>query len=920
MRRITFLLANALRYGAAKRNQFSYSEESRFIPIVTDQNERICVCVSDERKKYLIESIQDQLALGRSLEEIARKLRPIAADDEIESAVTAFKEQSAAVKATRIVNTLENDPDFETWYQGPSSSSDSHWQLLTEVLRNKKTRPWNDDMIRSLDHSSSTVVAHLAPPKSQVPRAVKGLVLGYVQSGKTANFSAVISKSVDAGYKLIIVFAGMHNILRLQTQARLHEEIVLPKESACTTLTRVDENGDFQKKLAVRANRVLGVGDGFTLVVLKKNASVLRNFIAWLEEASPETLQACPTLVIDDESDQASVNTNRPEDDPTAINDRIRNILKKFSVVSYVGYTATPFANVLIDASVTDDLFPKDFLVSLEKPLGYVGTEELFGRDAVEPQGALEGLPVIRTIADNEAARFAPKRKGAKTSHGEDEIAPSLLEALDSFVVACSARLSRNQWKHMTMLVHTSHLVARHMVLKDAFDRLVLDMKMDRQTESDELKARLKEIWEKDYQPVSLRFKAAKALDFAAIWKNSEKFIERLEVVMENHASEERLTYDRPDPFWGIVIGGNTLSRGLTLEGLTTSYFVRGSKGYDTLLQMGRWFGYRPDYVDLTRIYVTDDLQAKFFHLATVEQEVRDEIKTMAANRERPIDVGLKIRTHPSMTVTSNLKMQAAKTGSLTYSATKIQALYMNLKDGKCLRENVQSVTQLLDSVEKYHGTPVDSGFDDFSACLLYRDVSPELIFQFLERYKFSGANIRFTSKMISDYIHDLNKVGELTKWSVAVMSSKSGTSFELGSGRKVFMVDRSIMKRSKSDRDPRAQHLKVITAPWDELIDLKDKLPDPDVRNTDQISKVESPATETYFRQNVRPKERGLLLLYALNPHLEMTDETEKGHIESLSQTMPIRAASNAIAVAFVFPRTSNSKSTYSYIVNGTV
>jgi len=878
--------------------------------------------MSEERKQYLIDSIQDHLALGRPLADIARRLRVIASDEEIDAAIEAFKAQSAVIRSAQTVNALVDDQEYESWYRGPSDDPHSHWQLLTEVLRHKKTRPWSEDMIRSLDYSSSTVVAHLAPPKSQVPRAVKGLVLGYVQSGKTANFSAVISKAVDAGYKLVIVLAGMHNILRLQTQARLHEEIVVPKESACTTLTKVDEKGDFQKKQFVTANRALGGTDGFTLVVLKKNSTVLRNFNSWLSEASEETLKRCPTLVIDDESDQASVNTNRPEDDPTAINDHIRNIIKRFPIISYVGYTATPFANVLIDASVDDDLFPKDFLVSLEKPVGYVGAEELFGRDAIEPRGALDGLPVIRTIPDTEAARLTGKRN-AKGALESDPLLPSMIEAFDAFIVGCSARLARGQWKqHMTMLMHTSHLVAQHITLKDAFDDYVLNLKLARKEESPELMERLQALWEKDFLPVSSSkaFNAAVVPPFATIWKNSEKFIERLEVIMENHESEERLTYDRPDPFWGIVIGGNTLSRGLTLEGLTTSYFARGSKGYDTLLQMGRWFGYRPDYVDLTRIYVSDDLQSKFYHLATVEQEVRDEIKMMAANRERPGDVGLRIRTHPTMTVTSNIKMRSAQSCALTYSATKIQAVYMNLKDASLLRSNFQAVVQLLDGIEKYHGKFVSPGFEDLSSCLLYRDVSPELIFQFMERYNFSAANIRFTPKMITDYIHDLTKVGELTNWSVAVMSPKTGTPLDLGNGRQVFKVNRSVMKKMKSERDPSADLIKVITGPGDELIDLKDQFVSGDARTTKEIFKKYPELTEVYYRQNLRPRDRGLLMLYALNPNLQMTEDEVRAHLESPSQTMPLRAAGDAFAVAFVFPRTQHSNSTYRYVVNGTV
>lgn len=875
--------------------------------------------IPNERLDYLLEAIADHMQLGRSWLEIERRLRPIASDDEIKKAIEVFKANSNVVKNSKIVNTLVDKQDYQHWYLGPSQESNSHWQLLKAVLKNKKSRPWTEEMLRSLDYSSSSVVQNLAPPKSATALAVKGLVLGYVQSGKTANFSAVISKAVDSGYKLIVVLAGVHNILRQQTQARLHEEIVAPNERSCNTLTDVDEKGDFQKKQFVTANRALGSNDGFTLVVLKKNSSVLRNFNSWLDEANDETLKNCPTLIVDDESDQASVNTNKPENDPTAINNHIRKLVSKFGVISYVGYTATPFANVLIDSETKDDLYPKDFIVSLEKPIGYVGTEELFGRDAIEPRGALDGLPVIRTIPDNEITATSKKKNGKKAS--DSPLTPSLLNALDSFVVGCSTRLTRDQWKqHMTMLIHTSHLISDHKNLKEAMDEYVLNLKLDREEDSSDLKERLQEIWDKDFVAITKNFHAVQIPDFELIWKNSAKFIERIEIVMENHASEERLTYNRPDPFWGIVIGGNTLSRGLTLEGLTTSYFNRGSKGYDTLLQMGRWFGYRPNYVDLTRVFVTDDLHSKFYHLATVEQEVRDEIKTMAANGERPIDVGLKIRTHPSMTVTSNIKMRNAQSCSLTYSASKIQALYMNLKDAKVLKSNLSTVTNLFDSIEKYGGKRVPTFFENQSNCLLYRNVSPETILQFIEKYQFSEANIRFTAKMLTDYIAQQNKNGELSDWSVAVMSPKSGVPIDLGKDRKVFKVERSLVKKAKSERDLNAQHIKVITAPDDELVDLFDVLDVKDMRYTEDFFKANSELTESLIRQNSRPKDRGLLLLYAINANLDMTQEQEEHHLNSESQTMPVRAASDAIGVAFVFPRTNNENSTFRYIVNGTV
>lgn len=876
--------------------------------------------MQEERHQFLIDTIADHLALGRPLNDIARRLRAIASEEEIEMALAAFKASNEKIRASKSVSALRGEQAVEPWYTGTSSDPTSHWQLLTEVLRNKRSRPWSEEMVKNLDHSSSMVVSNLAPPKSLEPRSVKGLVLGYVQSGKTANFSAVISKAVDAGYRFVVVLAGMHNILRLQTQARLNEELVDPKKSACTTLTRVDEFGDFQRKQAVGGDRALGASDGFCLVVLKKNSAVLRSFNSWLDTTSQEVLDNCPTLIIDDESDQASVNTAKPENDPTAINDHIRNLIKKFRVSSYVGYTATPFANVLIDASLDDDLYPRDFLVSLDKPVGYVGAEELFGRDAIEPKGTLVGIPVLRTISDEDADRHGSNKR--ITGSQLPVITDSMSEAIDAFVVGCSARLSRNQWgQHMTMLIHTSQLVAQHSELKSAVDNHILSMKLDRRDDLESLRIRFEDIWNRDFVKVSQRFKEAEVTSFDAVWRNTMKFIEKLEVIMENHASEERLTYDRQEPFWGIVVGGNTLSRGLTLEGLTTSYFLRSSKGYDTLLQMGRWFGYRPNYVDLTRIYVTQELQSKFYHLATVEEEIRDEIKTMAENGERPIDVGLKIRTHPAMTVTSNLKMRQAKSASLTYSAAKIQALYVNLNDKRQLDNNFKTVVRLLDDVEKFCGKPHKPAIDELSASLLFRNVNTELILQFLERYTFSAANIRFSSKMLSDYINDLSKSGELTKWSVALMSSKTGAPADFGSGRVVHMVDRSVMKMTRSERDADAAHIKVITAPRDEVVDLEDVLTENGFSVSSKNDPFESSGlTETSIRNKLRPKERGLLMLYPINPNTQMTVTEVNENVVTPSLTMPVRAASCVIGVAFVFPTSLASKSTYRYVVNGSV
>lgn len=871
----------------------------------------------------LVGLVQEKLQLGKQLDAIKKELRVLRfTDQEIDFAIAEFKKSSPTFRNPEFVNKLVDNEDWESWFQGPKTVLDSHWVKLKGVLKNKKSRPWDHDMIHSLDISSSAVLTRLAPPKAQSPFKVKGMVIGYVQSGKTANFSAVISKAVDEGYKLIIVLAGMHNLLRKQTQARLNEELVKPMETACFTLTVDEIKGDFQKKQNIKANAVLGQKAGWALGVVKKNGTTLRNLISWIEEAAPEVIGGCPVLIIDDESDQASVNTNEPDEDPTTINGLIRDLIEKFSVCSYVGYTATPFANVLISSEEVADLYPKDFLISLEKPIGYVGTEELFGRESFNGEQTKEGYPVIREIPVEDVTSFNSKNKKKKPIGNEDELPNSLVNAIDSFIVAGAMRLSRNQWnQHMTMLIHTSHIIGDHMKLRDSISDYLDLMKIDRESDSEDLKIRFQSLFTDDFKKISDKYSDAKVVSFEEIWDNTSRFIEKLEIIMENSKSEERLTYDRPDPLWCIVVGGNVLSRGLTLEGLTVSYFHRTSKGYDTLLQMGRWFGYRPNYVDLTRIFVTTEMQSKFYHLATVEQEIRDEIRAMAANKEKPIDVALKIRTHPSMTVTSNLKMRNARMTHMTYSGSKIQALWMNIKDEKILDHNFSATLDFLSLVDKYHGNYRPDAFEDFSACLLYMNVTPELVQQFIYKYKFSPANSNFDQKNLDQYINDIISFGELKKWSVAVMSNKSGTPLDIA-GKTVYKMDRSIMKRTFSERDPNASHIKVITTPKDEFVDLKDCFADPTWRTVERAidSMPTTKRSEMVFRQTQRPKDRGLILLYPINGNIQMSDDDYNRNLMSEAMTMPIRSKRDFFGVSFIFPSTSKRPNTFKYVVNETV
>ncbi len=853
---------------------------------------------------------------GFNNDDIKFKLR-IQFEEELISEAIKFCEAETS-QANDKSHSLKEPSNFYGWYGGPKQNGDHHWPRLKQALKDKNNA-WTDEMIKNLDDSSTLVVSYLAPPDSKSSVKCKGLVLGYIQSGKTANFSATIAKAVDEGYKLVIVLAGLHNNLRKQTEIRLREELVLPADGkTCTTLTTDEETGDFNRRQPTKASRVLNRKDGFTLAVIKKNSSVLRNFKSWLNDSDPEVLKNCPTLIIDDESDQASVNTNKDDQDPTAINNHIRDILNLFNIVSYAGYTATPFANVFIDSTDEDDIYPKDFLITLEKPKTYYGPEELFGRDAVNGKKSNDGMPVIRSVPESEAD-FLKDTIKQKDSIG---LVPSLVHAVDSFFVGATLRLCRGQWRnHICMLVHMTHLTGPQDEIKDAIEQYVTDLRHKIEDGDPKVKERLFSLYENDFAKVTSQLIGPQKFDLDLFWVNLLKFVERLEIIVDNSNSSDRLTFDTSlrdgEPLWGIVIGGNTLSRGLTLEGLTTSYFVRDSKAYDTLLQMGRWFGYRKGYADLTRIFVTDDLYENFYHLATVEQEIRDEIAAMAANGERPIDVALRIRKHPSMLITAKNKMRNAVASNLTFSGTKIQTHQINTTDFSSIDKNRKAVESLISKINREDNKEYDVKFKDLEACHLYRSITTETVLQFLDQIDVSPNNAKFNKKLIQNYISDLSRKGELTDWSVAVMSLKSGVPIKVGH-LEVYPMNRNVKHDLNVDSKSVEATLRAISTPGEEIIDLDDRF-SPGFISTDDIiePKNGSKKSDTQVRLESRPKERGLLMIYPLQSNLEMSDDEYSKIKSEINTSYPLKGRGQLFAFTIVFPKAEVESGPGKYMVN---
>lgn len=857
----------------------------------------------------LYELVCSKFKLGLNPEIIKTDLRKMNINDQvIDFHISHYFEEFKKKHSEDIVR--ENQ-QREDWYGGANETPNSHWSKLKEILQGKDG--WSDEMIQDLNASSDSIVAETTNPNllsNGINYHTKGLVLGYVQSGKTANYSAVITKALDAGYKFIIVLAGIHNNLRYQTEVRLREEIIEPSELSSDTLTRSDKNGDFSKKETTSANKACGKKHGFTIAVLKKNASVLRNFNKWLSEADEKYRDSCPVLIIDDESDQASINTSKePELDATAINNSIRDILNQFKIVSYIGYTATPFANVLIDATIDNDLFPKDFIISLKKPATYTGAQELFG--GLDAEGRIVGgLPLIRSIPIYDAVLMAPaKRKEVKNY---DQMPESLEKAIDSFLISTAIRIARKQYKkHMTMLVHSSYKIDDQKKVHKLVDEYVWNSKYLYQQDNQEMKERILALFEEDFAKTSkdMNVKEDANFDFDVIWKNIGTFLDFMQVILDNSESENRLSYE--DKFWGIVVGGNTLSRGLTLEGLTVSYFIRSSKMYDTLMQMGRWFGYRPGYLDVKRIFITDEIRDNFFDMATVENEIREEIKVMSENKDRPIDVRIRVRKHPGMLITASNKSRTAAAVEFTFSGRRALPDFLNLQDKKILSRNESAVETLLSRIREQGIIKENDMFNMFRKSLLYRDVPRETIMQFVDDIEISKANTRAQKKFLSTYIE---KQIRLTNWSVAVMSrNKGGDIYKFKTGDETLLLDRSIAVGVKKENDLEADYIRGLFLPRDEMIDMKDMF-EKDKEVNDILIKDGKSIGCASLRRNIRPKDRGLLVIYPLSPNSNTEERTTGNYTLA-----PLKAKSTAFGFMFVFPE-DEKDFIGDFIVNATV
>lgn len=783
------------------------------------------------------------------------------------------------------------------WFENTHPTYSYFWPRYEKYL--KENKKWSSDTVGTIDDTTNEILKSIGNPKGKDTFDKRGLVLGHVQSGKTANFTGLINKAYDIGYKLVIVLAGMHNDLRSQTQLRLEREVVgtidgitgekqgvaMVKTGGIQIETWTTVQNDISNNNAIGIKNL----DKPILLVVKKQKDVLPKLIDLLSNSINHSDIRPPVLIIDDEADQASIDASgKKTDDPSKINQLIRELLSLFNKKSYIGYTATPFANLLIRADanhieVGKDLYPKDFVIALPKPVGYCGPDEYFNTTGYVD----DNKPMFIRHLNSEDIAILEKVRTKNDAHLFSKVPKSMEEAILAFLLSTSIRNLRGQIDdHNSMLIHTSRFtdVQNSMcsVIKEFYKKLSTDLLYNSKSE---YIIKLQKLYEDDFLNVQSNFKPSQEFSifsWGEIYKQIKVVVGKIEVMEINGESDDALEYDKykENGLYVIAIGGNKLSRGLTLEGLTISYYYRGSSMYDTLMQMGRWFGFRDGYMDLCRIYTSEDIAENFEYLAVVMSELRDEFEKLVKDRVTPEEYAIKMKTHKTMTVTSPAKMGTAES-PITYTGSMQQTRSFE-KNKEFYTNNMEATVKLINSV-KQEFKSITTGTKYHIA----KEVPSELIINFLREYKTISSARIVNSGKIADYIKRMNDKKLFDKFNIVVVDITKSTlnsqkaidngiaPWKVNLGK--LSIESAVIRSIDQDKSKGigVVDLGAIVAANQEFIDIEN-------RTTDKKDNIK-----------LRVNENPLILLYPLHPQVKSFKKLNVDFTESL---VPI-------GLAFSFP-----------------
>lgn len=784
-------------------------------------------------------------------------------------------------------------PDFTPWFDDAvvnGSITLERWYSYKQLLQSRGFAPL---IVDSLDRASSEVIDLLGAPTQSGAWKRRGLVIGDVQSGKTATYIGIVNKAADAGFRLVVLLTGGTESLRKQTQYRIDEGF-LGKDSKVdrdkvigvghfpthTQFLRGQGMTTYAKdfvgaSLAGQAVHIDPNADHPYVFVIKKNKVPLTNLISWLSGQFDGEQFDIPMLVVDDESDYASVNTNyrvTGDTSPTIINRKIRELLALTTRSSYLAFTATPFANVFIDhntfdEALKDDLFPHHYIFALSSPSNYVGAKSFFGTSA-----STISLGLVDVSDAHEV--FPAKHK----SHlAVDYLPDSLEDALRAFVVASAIRLARGDHGPRSMLVNVSRFknVQRQVyeLVTHEFARIKTAIEIHAQPptkgiDTHEVLLELAESYATYFANSGCTWPAVRDKLFAALYDTTIELV---------NSSRDKSSDEAPRNM--IAVGGDVLSRGLTLEGLTVSYFYRLVGAADTLLQMARWFGYRPGYEDLVRIWISPDIADQFRYVSDISDELREQIREMRDLGKTPEDFGLLVRKHPeSLAITAKRGVSEARSMVISLSGRRIETTSIP-STPSLLISNYEAVRHFLQVIE--NDDPA-GGWDQPG--LKFRgkvSVSRERIADLIEAFRYDRRNLIFTNAL-----HKIIR-GQTTAafqdWTVGIVGG-SRDSLQLTPG---LLTSGTPMRavRYSPDGSTGTFHVSGSSARLAGKTDLASTYAHagPDLVETGE-------SDTSVYKELPNPT----LLIYPLTPNFEVKSNGESVHAENLaaSETAAAKAA----------------------------
>lgn len=667
--------------------------------------------------------------------------------------------------------------DHKPWLAAAENSIEwKRWKGYSTYLRTKKGL--NAAVSESMGARTSKILDLAGDPREEGAWSRKGLVIGDVQSGKTSNYLALFNKAADAGYKVFILLAGDKERLRAQTQERVDEGFIgrdskLLANTAVNHVVRdnfigvgedpsftpVNSLTSFHRDFQVaRSEQIQNLNDTEVpyVFVIKKNKAILNNLSKFLEASAGASKRInAPLLLVDDEADYASVDTSSADSDPTAINKGIRRLLDTFDRSSYVGFTATPFANVLIDDSDDQDLFPRNFIYALESPTNYFGPREMFD-DASKESNFIVPL--------GDAEDFFPNKH--KRSLQVHELPKSLDDAILSFYITNAIRDLRvgQATSPRSMLINVSRFkdVQRQVFMLVHSRCAEINSTLQVGIGRTELMIEFARVFDEHFAHLEEPSKSTILSQIPLASRGVEVFI----VNSEKGNSDWITAFDGPAPRV-IAVGGDVLSRGLTLEGLTVSYFYRRSLAYDTVMQMGRWFGYRDGYRDLCKLWIDSEVSVWFIQIADALDELRLQLEQMHATRETPETYGLAVRCHPGrlLTVTALNKMRSGERRPIRVSlwGTNPETIRF-VNDSKVQKSNLSALERLLDELQSSEFAAVTNRKKSWSR------VPQSLIAEFMRGHLSPKSDITFGADEFWKFVS--NPTDErLAEWDVILAS-----------------------------------------------------------------------------------------------------------------------------------------------------